>query len=760
VRPVLRDAAARLRRRPARALLAALGVFAAAAMLGTAVVVSLGLSTGFERAASRSGLPDVIAHFDPQPLARVDRRLAALPNLAGRSYRYGALHVPLGADGHDSPRGDVEVTGTGRRGYAIVAGRDAREGAPEVVVERGLARAWGFGPGESLHVGRLGFLRVVGEAVAPDNVAFPLASAPRVYLTRSYLERRFGREPVPMVNEALVWVHDRRALDVTLAQARATSFGISGLRFVTRDGIRVLVDQAAGIVVALLVAISLVALAVAGVMLAASARAEVARSLPAMGIRRALGFSRARVVAAHGAEAALVAAPAAALGLTAGALLAAGPSGRLLEALNELPPGAATLAPLAAAWIAVLALVTAGSTWPAWRSAGAAPAALLRGAELPSRPPARSRGGLAALGVRLVAARRARLAATVAVLTVASAFLALMLALGSLLTSLEQDPGSVGKRYALTVSAPSGLAPAVRALPGVAAVAPRLEMQAADSFSLGETLKLVAYPGDHTAFEAPALASGRRVRADGEAEVGLGLASALGLEPGAVLAAQLSTGREARFRVVGIVRALDNDGRIAYVRPPRLLAAGAPAADKLAVRVRPGTSAETVRAELAALTSTDGSPPAVASATGAATSTSAPFLGTVAALVRAIAALDALVCLFAVGQALALSARERRGTVALLRALGTGRAGLARLFGGSAAALVVPAALLGVLLERFVFGPLVARLAAGYVTLPLTAGPLEIALVLLGLGGLAAGAALWTAWRAERDPITAGLREE
>jgi len=760
MRAVLLDAAARLRGRPGRALLAALGIAAAAAMLGTAVVVSLGLSTGFDRAARRAELPDVIAHFDSQPLTRVDRRLAALPNLAGRAYRYSALHVPLGADGHESSRGDVEVTGAGRRGYAVVAGRDAREGAAEVVVERGLARAWGFGPGEWLHVGRLGFVRVVGEAVAPDNVAFPLASAPRVYLTRSYLERRFGREPVPMVNEALVWVHDARALDVTLAQARATSYGIGGLRFVTRDGVRVLVDQAAGIVVALLVAISLVALAVAAVMLAASARAEVARSLPAMGIRRALGFSRARVAAAHGAEAALVAAPAAALGLAAGALLAAGPSGRLLEALNELPPGAASLAPLAGAWLAVLVLVTAGSTWPAWRSAGAPPAALLRGAELRARPPARARGGLAALGVRLLAARRARLAATVAVLAVAAGFLALMLALGSLLVSLERDPGSVGKRYQLTVSGGLDLAPAVRALPGVAAAQPRLEVLAADSFSLGETLKLVAYPGDHAAFEAPPLASGRRVRADGEAEVGTGLASALGLEPGGTLAAQLPSGREARFRVVGIVRALDNDGRIAYVRPGRLLAAGAAPADKLAVRVSPGASLDAVRAELGALSSPGTDAPVVATAAGGATSTSAPFLGTVAGLVRAVAGLDALVCLFAIGQALALSARERRGTVALLRALGTGRAGLARLFAGTAAALVIPAALLGVLLERFVFAPLVARLAAGYVSLPLGAGPLQVALVVAGLGVLAAVAAAWTAARTEREPIVAGLREE
>ena len=48
-----------------------------------------------------------------------------------------------------------------------------------------------------------------------------------------------------------------------LVQARATSYGLHDLRFVTRSGVRVLLDQAAGIVIDLLVALSLIALATA-----------------------------------------------------------------------------------------------------------------------------------------------------------------------------------------------------------------------------------------------------------------------------------------------------------------------------------------------------------------------------------------------------------------------------------------------------------------------------------------------------------------
>ena len=183
------------------------------------------------------------------------------------------------------------------------------------------------------------------------------------------------------VNLALLWLVDPGRADITLAQARATSFGIGGLSFVTRAGIEVLLGQAAGIVISLLVAFSLVALVAAGTMLAAGAQAETQRRLPAFGVQRALGFTPARLTARQAAEAALLAAPAAAAGLALGALAVAGPSGALLAQLNELPPGAALPPVLAGCLLAITALVTAAATWPAWRAARRPPAAVLRGGD-------------------------------------------------------------------------------------------------------------------------------------------------------------------------------------------------------------------------------------------------------------------------------------------------------------------------------------------------------------------------------------------
>jgi ABC-type antimicrobial peptide transport system permease subunit len=747
----------RLRAAPRRAALAALGVLLAATMAGAAITVGYGLHTGFDRAARQADLPDVLVSFDPERRSTVDGVVRRLPNLAGRSYRTEADHVFLAGGSGSSGNGAVELV-SGRRGYAIVAGRDVDGRSGEAVVDRGVANEWGLRVGETMRVGRLGGVRVVGIAVSPDNVAFPLASVPHVYVSNAWIERVAGLRPDQhfLVDEALIWANDPAAVDVLLQQARATSTGISNVRFLTRSGVRILVDSAAGIVIALLVAFSLVALAAAGVMLAAGASADVQRRLPTIGVQRAIGVSRTGIAVEYGLAAALVGLLAGAIGLAAGALAARGPSGRLLEALNEQPPGAALLPVLGIALVAIAVLVGLAAGWPAWRATSRPTVALLRGAEL---GPAGSRrigvaaGGFATLGARLALARRGRAAATLAVLTVSGAVILLMLGLASLVAALRDDPGSVGKRYQMTAALAAETVPDVRRIPGVADAGARWVVRGADSFELGEPVKLLAFQGDHTRFEDPPLASGRRLRADDEAEVGVGLAQALGIGPGATLAVQLPSGGEARFRVVGTVRALDDDGRVAYVRPKRVLAADPGALPQIVIRLRPGANRAAVGARLRDLGS-------VPSTVGGATTRNGDFLGILATLLRVVAVVDALVCLYALAQSLALTARERRPTLALLRAAGAPAATIGAVLAGAGLAIAVPAAVLAVALEHWALAPLVGRLAAGYADLGARAPAGQMLLVVAGLVGLAVAAAAWTARRAVAEPPVAGLREE
>jgi ABC-type lipoprotein release transport system permease subunit len=341
----------------------------------------------------------------------------------------------------------------------------------------------------------------------------------------------------------------------------------------------------------------------------------------------------------------------------------------------------------------------------------------------------------------------------VALLAVCAGVVGLMLSLASLLVRLRDDPATLGKRYSTIARGGETALPAVRRIPGVAAAGLRYQLEAADSWRLGETLRLVAYPGDHTAFEAPPLAEGRRLRGPGEVEVGAGLADALGLRPGAAFAAQLPGGREVRFRVAGIVRALERDGRIAWVRPDRLLAAEPGLEPQIAVRLRPGADRRAVDRALAGA----GAPP---QAVGGATTRDAAFLAVLASLLRGMALAVGLVCLFALVQALALTARERRGAVALLRAAGADAGTVGTVLAGAAAAVALPAAVLGVALAAGVLGPLTGRLATGFADLSITPSAGQALAVVAGLLVLAAAATALVARRVLREPIVAGLREE
>ena len=755
MRAVLAYAWARLRVRRGRVLLAAGGIAAAGAMLGASVTVAYGLATGFDRTAARAQLPDIIAIFHPQSRADVARVISSLANVKASSLRLQAGHVYVATGSRFG--GDATVVGVpaaGPRGYALVAGRSPHD--DEALVEQGLAREWHLRPGSRIDVGGED-ARVSGIAVAPDTVAFPLASSPRIWLPYADAVAVSGAAP-GTVNLALVWLVDPKLVDVTLAQARSAAFGVSDLHVTTRAGLRVLIGQVAGIVIALLVAFSLIALVVAGTMLAASANAEVQRRVAGLGLLRALGASPGAVVAAAVLEAVAVALPAGAIGIGVGWAAVSSPLDRLLASLSQLGPGLSVAPLLVAALAGLVALVAAASAWPAWRATrGPAGATLRRGDVAGAARRLPGGGGPSGLGVRMALARPARTTGGVVVLGSAVVVILLILSIATLLLRLDRNPVAVGRRYQLTAAAPASAAAQIARLPGVEAAAPRYDMSAADSFALGESFSLIGYPGDHTRFENPPLAAGRRLRGPAEAEVGLGLAQILNLAPGGTLAAQLPDGREVRFRVVGIVRALERQGRVVYVQPQRL---GGGAPEEIAVRLRPGASSSRVRQELAALGYGASSSSGIAGdAVQSWAGRSGGFVHVLVALLRTVAVLDALVCLYAIAQLLALTVQERRTGLATVRALGAGRLQLGAIVAGTATPVVAAALVLGILVERWLVGPAVSGLAASYVSLTLRPSAAAAGVTAVGLLAGAGLTVLWATRLVARGPVVTWLRE-
>ena len=738
-------------------------------MLAAAAVVTDGLGGGFDRAVKAADLGDLIIRFDPEPTEKIAKRIGALPDIAGYALRTEVTNAAIAYGRHFANHAVAEVVGSGRRqGFAVVAGSPLSGSSPEVLVEAGLASAWQINIGSYVRLPGLGPERVVGFAEGPDDVGYPLA-APRFYLSRASIVARFGPEPDPYVNFAEVWLRNPRYINEVLVQARDQSFGLRHIQFATRAGVRVLVDQAAGIVIDLLVALSIIALATAAVMLAASSRAEVQRRLRSIGIRRAVGASRGYVTLTLALDGLLIAAPAATLGTVVGLLATYGADDRLLTLLNEPGPGAALIGPLLGAWLVSIALPVAGAAYPAWVAAGRAVVSLLGGADIArrhwaSRLPWRRRrdgarrasgvgerhGGLSGLGARLVAARPGRLATTVTMLACSVAFILLMVALAATLSSLETDPQELGKHYQLTASLPPDAARLVARIPGVQAAEPRYELHASDQYSLSELVDVVAYPRDHTLFEAPPLVSGTRLRGNHQAEVGVGLADAMGLVPGSELLLQLPSGLPLRLRVTGVVSSLDDDGLVAYVPATPLVAADPAASSQVAVLLKPGANAGAVTDALTRLG-------AVPQQTSGVVERGAPLVAVLKTILTAIAIVDGLVCLYALTQACALTVQERRRTVSVLRACGAGSTAIRRLLAGSVLALVAPAALSGVLLERLVLGPALSKLAINYATLNLQASSVQIAAVILGLFLAGAVAVWWVSRGAMRESVITGL---
>ena len=362
-------------------------MLAASLVVGTATTVGYSLATGFDRAADRADLPDIIARFGGEDLDDIDPQVSSLPNLEARSFRSEELNHGLRFGPHRTRKGAVITMLGGRRGYA--SSRAATSATARRAMSSSSAgwRASGASASATRSTSSgTSALRVVGIAISPDNVAYPLASAARIYITAEQVRGR-PRHNTP--NVALLWLNDPSKADVTLTQARSVTFGVGRLQFITRSGVEILLSQAAGIVISLLIAFSLVALVAAGTMLAAGAHADVQRRLTGLGVQRALGFRPGRIAAQQATEATLVAVPAAAAGIALGALIVARPAAELLAALNELGPGAALAGPLAIALTGVVAVVVAAATWPAWRAARRPPVEILRGGDL-ARTPARA----------------------------------------------------------------------------------------------------------------------------------------------------------------------------------------------------------------------------------------------------------------------------------------------------------------------------------------------------------------------------------
>src|SRR6185312_15048438 len=186
-----------------------------------------------------------------------------------------------------------------------------------------------------------------------------------------------------------------------------------------------------------------------------------------------------------------------------------------------------------------------------------------------------------------------------------------------------------------------------------------------------------------------------------------------------------------------------------YVQPQQL-AGEAPY--EIAIRLRPSASATAVRWELrqTGIFAAAPSQGVTGQSVQGWASRSSGFIDLLVALLRTVALIDGLVCLYAIAQLLALTVQERRSGLATVRALGGGSRQLGSIVAFAAAPVVLAA---------IVVGPAVARLAASYVSLSLAPSPTAVAVTAAGLVAGAAVTVLWATRLVTRGPVVAWLRE-
>ena len=718
-------------------------------------------------------LPDVIARFVPRAARRASTRgCARCRTSQARSYRFEVADVAPARRGRPRHRTRRDPDVDARRAPRLRGRRRATTCA--AAAARSSSSAGWRASGACTSGDRLDIGRARAAARRRRSRSRPTTSPTRWPRPRASTSHARDRAPLRLVrptpaNLALLWLHDRDAgrRHARPRRGRVRS-AIGGLQFITRDGVRVLLDQAAGIVIALLVAFSLVALVAAGTMLAA--RRARRRPAPAAGVRRA---ARARLHAGRGsprcrrAEAALVALPGGALGLGRGRARGRRPGAPgCSRRSTSRRPARRCSAPLALRRSCVVAVVVAAADVAGLARGAPSAGAILRGGELRDARgpgPRGPRRAASALGARFADRRRAGAGwprrPTIAVCARrghadARARLAARAA--------ARRP----RRRSASATSSRSRCSTRRALPRCARSrasrrpALRYEVDAADSFRLGEPLRLVAYPGDHTRFEAPPLAAGPAgARAAARSRSALGLADALGLRAG------LDARRPAPERRRGALPGQRRRPRARARRADRVGARGpaARAADpglspQIAVRLGraptgPRSAARLARPRRRRRRRVGG---------GDHAQRAVPRRARRASL-RGVGLAVGLVCLYALVQALAMTARERRGAVALLRACGgdaaTVAAGARRRRRWPSRSRPRSRARAR---ARRCSGRSSRRLAAGFADArrwPPTAG--QVALVVGGLLALAA-----VADRAGRrgaccaEPVVAGLREE
>ena len=647
-------------------------------------------------------------------------------------------------------------------------GRAPKPRSHEIALDANLARILGIHLGDSVTLGagkRANRFTVTGTFITSEFCAYPNCNPPHVYLAPGTLAASMQREGVrPDSWDVALRVRDpRRAEEVLRKLRQALPPGsVAGYTWLE---VRRYVGFDLQVQAIFVLAFGLMAVLVAGFLIANAVASAVRGQTRQIGLLRAIGFTSGQVALVYLGEYLLVGLAAALAGMALGVPLARAVFAnvsRRYAASTPLPP----LWTFPAILAAILGMVALAAAYPLRRIARLdTVTAIRRGAEPPRRRAVRllRLPFPVAYGLTGLLSTPTRTLLTTLGLAVGALAITVALSLGATVREFVNDPLGLGLAPAADVAVgagagvtPDALLAAIRQRPEVASYACQWSM---DVQLPGEEKDL--YPrivcGDLSLY-ANMLLEGRVPEARDEAVAAYTIAHQHGWHVGDKVTL-LAQGRAYTFRIVGIYRDMNNLGQM-FILPAEAFSEK-PAGYFFYVRLKPGNDPHTFLSALkeqfhghvwgevpADSFKNDDSEMNVGRILEVTVGTLSLLLG----LLTAVGVLGGL----------SLNVHEERRTLGVLKALGMtpGQAMVSVVAAAVGMALLgyVVGAPFGVAVAKALFNALSCMVGLGPIPVPVDW--LGLALLLPGLMLMAALGAYLPARRAAQLPVVEVLREE
>ena len=581
---ILRKIKADLLNRPLATALVTLTILVSATLLTLTAITLNSMSAAFERSFEALNGAHLWLYFYRDLVSRSDvARVEGLPGVvASTGLQVSQItRVEVGPEKVTVSVRQVDVQPPSVNALLITAGRYlSPDDGRGVLVDKRMAEQFHIRPGDTLRISTAsGFksLDVVGLAHNPTWDIYRMVQPPYLYALDKTFQSLFP--------DAQMWdwsvglrLADPDAVKATLAAAQSAMRSKAIASHTDWHQVREAYLFSAQLNALFLTAFGLFALAAAALIITNSITGAILAQFRDIGVLKALGFTGAQVAWVYLGQNLVLGAVGGALGIVAGVALAPLPLATLARSLSTTPRPAFDPALLAGVWAAVLVVVLIATAWPARRGARVNTIqAITTGYEWPGLQPSLL-GRLAraarlpmpvVIGAKDTFARRGRAMLTLISLLLGVVSLVFSFELNAVINTFLREPSLAGVVYDAWVSREDISDSSVRRIleraPGVAVMVAHTTatVETAD----GKEFRVHAEDGNLAGLPYK-LEAGRLINTDvdGEAMIGVGLGTWLGLDVGDMVRVTLNGKRApVEWRIVGVYREPADNGQMAVI---------------------------------------------------------------------------------------------------------------------------------------------------------------------------------------------------